>query len=271
MLSALLPYDLSLDEAVLPAVVPEPSEEDLENLPPKLREHEAFFRRLLDEVGPTRLTCSHDTFLRALGIMGDSDRAYRRMILREEYLVGSNPILLPMNWIYRHKSAYQLSPSTELMDQLLASVRSTLGLQRDAPVNLLDSMAGGGCIPIEGLRYGLKVYANELNPVAAMVLKATIEYPARYGRSQLPRLLRYARQVSDSVRNRLLPFFHIEPPEVWWAEESARARQIFKSRTIIKREPSESDSSKNCCLWCRVVPCTKCNLNIPMSLLQKSF
>jgi len=148
VLSALLPHDLSLDESVLPAMAPEPSEEDLENLPPKLREHEGFFRRLLDEVEPTQLTRSHDTFLRALGIMGDSDQAYRRMMLREEYLLGSSPIVLPMDWTYRHKPAYQVSPSSELMGQLLAVAQSSLGLQRDEPVTLLDSMAGGGCIPI---------------------------------------------------------------------------------------------------------------------------
>ena len=101
---------------------------------------------------------------------------------------------------------------------------------------------------IEGLRCGLRVYANELNPIAALVLKATIEYPARFDRGLLPKLLRHARQVSDSVRNRLLPLFCVEPPEVWWAEESTRAKQTFKSESIIRQEPSKSDSSKNCCL-----------------------
>ena len=63
MLSALLPFDLSLDESVLPAMVPEPSEEDLENLPPKLEQHREFFRRILDEVGLTPLSHTHQSFL----------------------------------------------------------------------------------------------------------------------------------------------------------------------------------------------------------------
>lgn len=48
---------------------------------------------------------------------------------------------------------------------------------------VLDPTAGGGSIPFEALRLGCKVIANELNPVAAVVLYATLDYPARYGRA----------------------------------------------------------------------------------------
>ena len=47
-------------------------------------------------------------------------------------------------------------------------------------------MAGGGSIPFEATAYGLTVYANELNPVASVVLKATLDYPARFGPDFLP-------------------------------------------------------------------------------------
>ena len=46
---------------------------------------------------------------------------------------------------------------------------------------VLDPTAGGGSIPIEALRLGYKVVANELNPVAAVILYATLDYPARFG------------------------------------------------------------------------------------------
>ncbi len=45
---------------------------------------------------------------------------------------------------------------------------------------LLDPFAGGGAIPLEGQRLGLKVVAADLNPVAAMINKAMIEIPARF-------------------------------------------------------------------------------------------
>ena len=95
ILGALLPFDLDLPETVLPATAPEPSEEDLDELPRKMQPHRAFFERLLKEVPATRLAKQHQQFLKALGVAGDSDRAYRRMAVREEYQVGSSPILYP--------------------------------------------------------------------------------------------------------------------------------------------------------------------------------
>lgn len=48
-------------------------------------------------------------------------------------------------------------------------------------LSILDSTAGGGSIPLEALRLGHTVIANELNPVATLILHATIDYPSRFG------------------------------------------------------------------------------------------
>ena len=49
------------------------------------------------------------------------------------------------------------------------------------PPKLLDPFAGGGAIPLEGLRLGCEVEASDLNPVAVLILKGTLEYPQKYG------------------------------------------------------------------------------------------
>ena len=41
------------------------------------------------------------------------------------------------------------------------------------PPKLLDPFAGGGAIPLEGLRLGCEVEASDLNPVAVLILKGT--------------------------------------------------------------------------------------------------
>jgi putative DNA methylase len=53
ILSALLPHDMKFDPTLLPALVQEPSQTNLDDLPAKMRPHRAFFERLLGEVGPT--------------------------------------------------------------------------------------------------------------------------------------------------------------------------------------------------------------------------
>ena len=46
---------------------------------------------------------------------------------------------------------------------------------------VLDVTAGGGSIPFEAGRLGLRSIANELNPVAAFVLRATCQWPQQHG------------------------------------------------------------------------------------------
>ena len=53
------------------------------------------------------------------------------------------------------------------------------------PPKLLDPFAGGGAIPLEGLRLGCEVEASDLNPVAVLILRGTVEYPQKYGQSDI--------------------------------------------------------------------------------------
>jgi putative DNA methylase len=45
---------------------------------------------------------------------------------------------------------------------------------------LHDPFSGGGTIPLEAQRLGLKAYASDLNPVAVLINKAMIEIPCRF-------------------------------------------------------------------------------------------
>ena len=46
---------------------------------------------------------------------------------------------------------------------------------------VVDITAGGGSIPFEAGRLGLRSVANELNPVAGLILRATCQWPQLYG------------------------------------------------------------------------------------------
>ena len=51
---------------------------------------------------------------------------------------------------------------------------------------VLDPFAGGGAIPLEAMRLGCEVVANDLNPVAWFILKCTLEYPQRLAGQTMP-------------------------------------------------------------------------------------
>ena len=65
----------------------------------------------------------------------------------------------------------------ELFDEAYAEIKKYCG--EEVPT-LLDPFAGGGTIPLEAQRLGLKSVAADLNPVAVMINKAMIEIPPRF-------------------------------------------------------------------------------------------
>ena len=50
----------------------------------------------------------------------------------------------------------------------------------DGPPAVLDPFAGGGSIPLEAQRLGLKALAGDLNPVAVLINRAMLEVPPRF-------------------------------------------------------------------------------------------
>lgn len=69
------------------------------------------------------------------------------------------------------------------MDWFRAAIREANGGK--AP-RVLDPFSGGGAIPLEAMRLGCDVVANDLNPVAWFLLKCTLEYPHRLAGQNLP-------------------------------------------------------------------------------------
>lgn len=65
----------------------------------------------------------------------------------------------------------------EILAEAKAEIMKSTG---GNPPALLDPFAGGGAIPLEAQRLGLKAHASDLNPVAVMINKATIEIPPKY-------------------------------------------------------------------------------------------
>src|SRR5207248_1938408 len=49
---------------------------------------------------------------------------------------------------------------------------------------VLDTFAGGGAIPLEAARLGCQAIANDLQPVAYLLLRATCEFPQKYGKPE---------------------------------------------------------------------------------------
>jgi len=74
-----------------------------------------------------------------------------------------------------------------------------------------DPMAGGGAIPLESLRLGFQTIAVDYNPVAYIILKATIEFPAKYGEELANRVKNEANKLISYIQENLGEYY---PEEV---------------------------------------------------------
>lgn len=75
-----------------------------------------------------------------------------------------------------------------------------------------DYMAGGGSIPFEMARSGFgSVYAADLNPVAVTVLRAGLDYPARFGDRLIRDVERNGSWVLGELRNKVRRYYPPHP------------------------------------------------------------
>lgn len=126
------------------------------------------------------------------------------------------------------------------------------------PPKVLDPFGGGGSIPLEALRLGCETYSNDLNPVAVLIQKCTLEYPQKYGR---PKATKDELGMLSGSTNPLL-----EDVKKWgnWVLEEAK-------KEIGRFHPEEDSGSIPVgYIWARTIPCQNpsCGAEIP---LMKQF
>ena len=117
---------------------------------------------------------------------------------------------------------------------------------------VLDITAGGGSIPFEGGRLGLKTIANELNPVAGLILRATCEWPQKYGYQVLEHYEEIRGRFLSKVRT-LTEGLYPKEPQPSEDEENQKT-----SRVRAKRYAQTY-------LFARTLTCPSCEGIIPLS------
>lgn len=169
-------------------------------------------------------------FLQILGIHGDPVSVRRRIdaAKRTGENLGSD--------IYGYPRAFSHSPS-KIETEWLRNELTRAGHKQPL---LIDPTAGGGSIPFEAARLGISVCANDLNPVAAIILKQTVEAPILLG----------------------LDVF---------AAFSRLSKEFLSRASILIKDLYVSESSRRIVdgyLWARTISCKYCDRTIPQPKLE---
>ena len=130
--------------------------------------------------------------------------------------------------------AFSISPSAEDLQTMGDLLEWTWGTRE---LSVLDPFTGGGSIPFEALRYGFTTIANDLNPVASVIQKATLDYPARFGVS-----------LADDIRK--------------WGK---RWYELVKPKLQLYYTPLPLDTEGVAYLWARTVACPTTGKTVPLS------
>jgi len=72
---------------------------------------------------------------------------------------------------------WENTTNEEVLEEARAEIRRCWG---DAPPPIYDPFSGGASIPLEAQRLGVPARASDLNPVAALIGKASIEFPPQF-------------------------------------------------------------------------------------------
>jgi putative DNA methylase len=132
--------------------------------------------------------------------------------------------------------------------------------QGRAPV-VLDPFAGGGSIPLEAARLGCQAIANDYNPVAYLVLRATCEFPQRYGKPGRRQIKTDALGKRDA-REVEVPNVLVHDIEIW----ANRILNKAASKIAHLYPPGKDKRVVVAYLWARTVPCSNpsCRAEFPL-------
>ena len=165
-----------------------------------------------------------EKFLHVLGIHGDPVAAKKRIAIanRTGDRLGAAA--------YGYSRAFSYTPDNQDRAWLVENSVNA--------ATVVDPTAGGGSVPFEAVRLGLETVANDLNPVAALIERATIEWPTIHGVAVKGVFEELGGEFTAKVRKRLAGVFPEEPGD---------------------------NTCPDGYLWARTITCPYCDGLVPLS------
>ena len=154
-----------------------------------------------------------------------------------------------------HPRAFYHNPT----DREIQWLRDNLAADNADPL-VLDITAGGGSIPFEAGRLGFRSHANDLNPVAALILRATCQWPQKYGRALLDAYDEISRRFQNRVAELVADIYPPEQQPEWMAEWNELYEAEIKNSRI-----APAHRYAQTYLWAGAIECPSCGIAIPLS------
>ncbi len=154
--------------------------------------------------------------------------------------------------ILRELVIWENSNNPRVLDAAKAEIHRSMG--DDVPA-LLDPFAGGGAIPLEAQRLGLKAYAQDLNPVAVTINKAMIEIPPKFAGHKSVNPRSQAERPLDTWEGNTGLAADVEYYGNWMREEAFRRIGHLYPKVQVPEEQGGGEATVIAWIWARTVKC----------------
>ena len=138
-----------------------------------------------------------------------------------------------------------------------ASAQPNLNLLNDAETKILkenngkapkilDPFGGGGAIPLENLRLGCETFSSDVNPIAVLIQKCTLEFPIKFSSSTITKKTKSNFDLVADVKNQSEILIE------------AVGKEIEKFYTVKNKNLISSY------IWSKTIICPSCKTEIPL-------
>lgn len=147
---------------------------------------------------------------------------------------------------------WENSNNDRVLNAAKAEIKRSMG--DDLPP-LLDPFAGGGAIPLEAQRLGLKAYAQDLNPVAVTINKAMIEIPPLFAGKPAVNPEARGKLTNGGWSGNAGLAADVKYYGSWMKEEAARRIGYLYPKVKVPAEQGGGKATVIAWLWTRTVKC----------------
>lgn len=154
--------------------------------------------------------------------------------------------------ILRELVVWENSNNDRVLNAAKAEIKKSMG--DDLPP-LLDPFAGGGAIPLEAQRLGLKAYAQDLNPVAVTINKAMIEIPPLFADKPAVNPEARGKLTNGGWGGNAGLAADVEYYGTWMKEEAQRRIGNLYPKVQVPAEQGGGEATVIAWLWARTVKC----------------
>jgi len=135
------------------------------------------------------------------------------------------------------------------------------------PPEFLDPFAGGGAIPLEAHRLGLKAHAHDLNPVPVMINKAMVEIPPHFsGRAPINPVDHNIMNCTGWQRAAGLAA-DVRYYGEWMKQEAKKRIGHLYPKVKVPKEQGGGEATVIAWIWARTVKCPSpaCGCQMPLA------